>query len=87
MLQIEVPEEVYESLKRSGEQTGQQPEAVAVRWLVSATEHLEDDPLETFIGAFPSNIADWGDDHDKYLGAAILEHGQNKDADDIQPHG
>ena len=85
-LQLEVPEEVYESLVRSARQTGQRPEAVAVQWLVSATEKLEDDPLEAFIGAFPSNIADWGDEHDRYLGAALLEHGKDVN-DDSQSNG
>jgi hypothetical protein len=57
-----------------------------VQWLVSATEKLEDDPLEAFIGAFPSNIADWGDEHDRYLGAALLEHGKDVN-DDSQSNG
>lgn len=27
-----------------------------------------DDPVEKFIGAFSSNIPDWADQHDKYIG-------------------
>ena len=75
LLQLEVPEAVYETIMRSAEQTGQEPEDVAVRLLVSAAENLVEDPLEAFIGAFPSDIADWGDHHDRYLGASLLEQG------------
>jgi len=31
------------------------------------------DPLEKFIGAFNSNIPDWADEHDKYLGQSFLD--------------
>jgi len=82
ILQLEVPEEVYTSLVRSAEQMGQQPEAVAVRWLVAATEKLEEDPLEAFIGAFPSDVTDWGDEHDRYIGVALLGPGENLSSDD-----
>ncbi len=86
ILQLEVPEEVYTSLVRSAEQTGLRPEAVAVRWLISATEEFKDDPLEAFIGAFPSDIADWGDEHDKYIGAALVGSDEDLNSDD-SPNG
>lgn len=31
------------------------------------------DPVEPFIGAFSSNISDWADEHDKYLGEGQME--------------
>jgi hypothetical protein len=31
------------------------------------------DPIEKFIGAFPSKVPDWVDQHDKYLGQAQLD--------------
>ncbi|MHB1424171.1 MAG: hypothetical protein ACYC3I_13430 [Gemmataceae bacterium] len=31
------------------------------------------DPLEPFIGALPSDVADWASQHDKYLGQALRE--------------
>ena len=85
-LQLDVPKEVYESLVRSAKQTGQPPEAVAVQWLISATASLEADPLEAFIGAFPSDIADWGDEHDRYIGSAILDQADAEPGDG-QPNG
>ena len=77
ILQLKVSEDVYESLVRVADQTGQRPEDVAVQWLVSAARDLVDDPLEPFIGAFPSNVPDWSDQHDRYIGNAILEQGQS----------
>ena len=66
-LTLDVPEEVYQSLLRQAEQTGQPPEAVAVQLLATATQHQVDDPLEQFIGAFRSDGVDWADQHDVYL--------------------
>ncbi|MCI0561469.1 MAG: hypothetical protein MN733_23525 [Nitrososphaera sp.] len=72
-LTLEVPEDVYESLKRTAEQIGQPPEALAVQWLTTAIRNLVNDPLEKFIGAFSSHGSDWADHHDKYLGKSVAE--------------
>ena len=69
-LTLDVPEDVYQSLIQQAKQTGQPPEAVAVRLLAMATQHRVDDPLEQFIGAFHSHCANWADQHDAYLGKA-----------------
>ena len=37
------------------------------------------DPLEKFIGAFPSDVPDWANEHDKYLGHAQAENMKSKD--------
>jgi len=71
-LTLELPENVYQSLKKTATQTGQQPETLAVQWLKKITQQQEIDPLEKFIGAFNSNIPDWADEHDKYLGQSLL---------------
>lgn len=71
-LTLEVPEEVYESLLKIAEQTGQPPESLAVRWLAQASREGIDDPLEQFIGAFDGRGSDWVDRHDRYLGEAAL---------------
>jgi hypothetical protein len=36
------------------------------------------DPVEQFIGAFPSDVPDWTNEHDKYLGRAQAEHMKTK---------
>ena len=71
-LTLELPENVYQSLKKTATQTGQPPETLAVQWLKKITQQQETDPLEKFIGAFNSNIPDWADEHDKYLGQSLL---------------
>ncbi len=78
-LQLAVPEEVYRSLLRSAEQSGRAPEAVAVDLLTAASQGPFDDPLEPFIGAFTSGVPDLADEHDRYLGEAILEHSKEPD--------
>ena len=72
-LTLEVPEDVYKLLKKRAEQTGQPPEALAVQLLATATQNIEDDPLEKFIGAFSSSGSDWADHHDKHLGKSVKE--------------
>ena len=71
-LTLDIPENVYQSLLETANQTGLQPETLAVQWLKRITQSQESDPLEKFIGAFNSNIPDWADEHDKYLGQSIL---------------
>jgi hypothetical protein len=80
-LTLDVPEDVYQSLIQKAEQTGQPPEAVAVQLLATATQHRVDDPLEQFIGAFSSQIADWAEQHDAYVGKAVkdsMDHAPSK---------
>jgi len=72
-LVLEVSEDVYEPLAKTAKQRGSSPEELAVEWLVSAIHKAIDDPVENFIGAFSSNIPDWADQHDKYLGLALMK--------------
>ncbi len=75
-LTLDVPEDVYESLLKTAEQTGQQPEALAVQWLTQATQQDARDPVEQFIGAFNSQGSDWVERHDEYLGRAAANRNQ-----------
>lgn len=81
-LQLEIPDDVYECLIETARQIGQSHEVLAVEWLVVATHSFAPDPLERFIGAFSGKAADWADNHDGYIGKAVMETGQNKDAND-----
>ena len=72
-LTLDVPENVYESLRQQAEHTGQSPEALAVQLLATATQQPVDDPLEQFIGAFSSQGASWADHHDAYLGKDVRD--------------
>lgn len=73
-LTLEIPDEVYEPLAKSAEQTGKTPEEMAVLLMTESVKHLADDPVEKFIGAFDSRIPDWADRHDKYVGDELLKH-------------
>lgn len=72
VLTLELPEQVYESLLRTANRQGQRPETVAVQWLATASESQLDDPFEQFIGAFSSNVPDWADRHDEYIGQGLM---------------
>ena len=71
-LTLELPEQVYEALMKTAKRHGQRPEAVAVQWLAIASESQLDDPFEQFIGAFSSNVPDWADRHDEYIGRELM---------------
>jgi hypothetical protein len=73
---LEVPEEVYGPLANTAKQTGTTPERLAVQWLTAASCQAVHDPIEDFIGAFRSGPPDWADQHDKYLGQALMEEGR-----------
>ena len=77
-LTLEIPEEIYEPLAKSAEQTGRTPEQMAAQLVTERVRQLADDPVEKFIGAFSSNTSDWADDHDKYVGEELLKHTLNE---------
>lgn len=85
VLKLDVPSEIYESLRQIAERAGQSPEVVAVKWLAAVTGQVADDPMEDFIGAWRSNGCAWPDQHDAYLGQAIAKHltdARNSEYDD-----
>jgi hypothetical protein len=75
---LEVPEEIYRPLLKTAEQSKQKPETLVIRWLASAVQRFNDDPLEKFIGAFKSDMPDWADQHDKYIGEALMQEMSNQ---------
>jgi len=72
-LTLDVPEDVYEPLAKTAKQRGSTPEELAVEWLMTAIHHALNDPVENFIGAFSSSVPDWADQHDAYLGQAVMD--------------
>jgi hypothetical protein len=73
-LVVEIPENVYQPLAETAKQSGRTPEDLASEWLRLAIQSATDDPIENFIGAFSSQVIDWADQHDKYIGQALAEH-------------
>jgi hypothetical protein len=70
---LDVPNEVYDPLAESAKNSGATPEQLAVEWLTAMTLHTAKDPLEKWIGALPSNVSDWTDQHDQHLGQGMME--------------
>jgi hypothetical protein len=80
-LTLELPDAVYRPLVRTAEQTRRKPDQLAVEWLAVAVRRFADDPLEKFIGAIQSDVPDWADRHDYYLGQALLKEMRDSDPD------
>jgi hypothetical protein len=72
-LSIEIPDEIYQAFLETAERLGQSPEAIVSQWIVTQHQTQSSDPLDSFIGAFKSDIPDWTSRHDEYLGATLLE--------------
>lgn len=79
-LTIEVPDQLYRTLVEKASKKGKEIEEIAVDRL--SDEWPEDviDPFDKFIGAFNSDIPDWGTRHDELLGEVYLKElrGENE---------
>ncbi|MCL4832577.1 MAG: hypothetical protein KJZ86_09060 [Caldilineaceae bacterium] len=75
-LLLELPEEIYQPLVKTAQQSGDTPEQVATDWLVAMVRQSWQDPVDKFIGIFQSDISDWADQHDLYLGQNLLQEMQ-----------
>ncbi|GAX40621.1 hypothetical protein NIES4075_15870 [Tolypothrix sp. NIES-4075] len=78
-LRLQIPETLYEPLVKVAAQMGRTPEELAIDWLAAAVQEYVDDPLEKFIGAFSSNIPDWADQHDRYIGQSLINTGNTEE--------
>jgi len=70
---LELPQNIYESLRKAAAKAGQSPQELITQLLGQTVQTFIDDPLDEFIGAFRSDIPDWGENHDRYLGQELLE--------------
>ncbi len=77
-LVLEVPDDVFETLKAVAGERGQSPEAASIEWLAEMVRIARQDPLEEFIGALPSQFPDWAERHDDYLGRALAEESRDE---------
>jgi hypothetical protein len=71
---LELPQNIYEPLKKAAAKAGQSPQELITKLLGQTIKAFADDPLEEFIGAFRSDIPDWSENHDRYLGQELLEN-------------
>ena len=75
-LNLEISEELYQSLRQTAQESGQTVEALVVQWLADNLAKAQEDPLEPWIGSFTSNVPDWTEKADEYLGQQLLGAGQ-----------
>lgn len=79
-LTLEIPENIYQPLAEEAEAKGRKIEEIALAKLAKDEPELMDDPFEKFIGSFRSDVPDWADNHDKYLGENLMRElrGENE---------
>ena len=71
-LVLEVPDQIYDPLAKNAKRVGATPEQLAVDWLLAASYHASRDPREGFLGAFPTRIPSWPEEHDRLIGEALV---------------
>lgn len=72
VLTLVISDELYETLNNKARAASQSPEDLVTQWLETASQTV-DDPFEKFIGSIHSDIPDWANRHDYYLGLSIAE--------------
>ena len=79
-LLLEVPESIYQPIVEEAEAEGRKVEEIALERLANGKPKKIDDPLDEFVGAFRSDVPDWADNHDKYLGENLMREmrGENE---------
>ena len=77
-LTIEIPENIYQQLAKEAKAIGRKVEEIALEKLAKDSPKQIEDPLDKFIGAFKSDIPDWADNHDKYIGEDLMRELRSK---------
>jgi len=79
-LLLEVPESIYQPIVEEAEAEGRKVEEIALERLAVKKPKQSADPLDEFVGAFRSDVPDWADNHDKYLGENLMREmrGENE---------
>lgn len=72
-LTIELRDDLYRALRAAAEKSGKTPQQMGADCVAAAVERGMNDPLEEFIGAISSDVPDWADQHDKYIGQGLME--------------
>ena len=79
-LLLEVPESIYQPIVEEARAEGRKVEEIALERLANGKPKKIDDSLDEFVGAFRSDVPDWADNHDKYLGENLMREmrGENE---------
>ena len=67
-LVLEIPESIYQPLAKEAKARGLNIEEIAIKILSEDSLKSSDDSLDQFIGAFETDISDFADRHDYYIG-------------------
>ncbi len=79
-LLLEVPESIYQPIVEEAEAEGRKVEEIALERLAVKKPQQMADPLDEFVDAFRSDVPDWADNHDKYIGENLMREmrGENE---------
>ncbi len=72
-LLLEVPESIYQPIVEEAEAEGRKVEEIALERLAVKKPKPICDLLEEFVGSFKSDVPDWADNHDKYIGEELAK--------------
>ena len=72
-LVLEVPESIYQPIVEEAEAEGRKVKEIALEGLAVKKPQPTADPLDEFVGAVRSDVPDWADNHDKYLGEELAK--------------
>ena len=77
---LDLPETVYKKLVEKASKSGKRVEDFAVDQLSNGDSGVIDDPFEKFIGSLHTDVSDWADNHDKYIGEQLMREmrGENE---------
>ena len=70
---LEVPENIYKPLAEEAETKGRKIEEIALERLAKDEPKQIADPLDKFVGAFRSDVPDWAENHDEYIGKELAK--------------
>ncbi len=70
---LEIPENIYRTLDEEAKSKGRKVEEIALEKLRNGESTETEDPLDKFVGAFRSDVPDWAENHDKYIGEELAK--------------
>ncbi|MDV3002951.1 MAG: hypothetical protein N5P05_004606 (plasmid) [Chroococcopsis gigantea SAG 12.99] len=70
---LNIPDNLYCSLLKISNKTGKKTDELMIEYLQAMIKSTEDDPLEDFIDSINSNVSDWTENHDFYLGKSLSQ--------------
>ena len=82
---LQIPDDVYETLKRLAREQGRSPEDAGAEWLSQAVRRAGEDPLDAVIGILATDVPGWADRHDEYLGATLAREAGGQADEAPQP--